>query len=161
MATSNESDQLSADEIIARATEQLKVYEGKNLLERVGLFMTKVQLFENNLKNLLVEKSNYERENIDGWALSRVKNELTTVGLRKDYIALLEEFIPYRNHIVHELLANEAMLRELVGDSGRLEERNIERGAFELERLMIIYDFMEENGGAWTETELEAHNDQK
>ena len=160
MNTSPERDQLSADEIIARAAEQLKIYEGKNLLERVGLFMAKVQLFENNLKNLLVEKSNYDRETIDGWALGRVKNELKTVGLRKDFIALLENFIPYRNHIAHELLANEVMLRELVGESGRLEERNIEHGAFELEQLMIIYDFMEENGGAWTETELEARNEQ-
>ena len=43
--------------------------------------------------------------------------------------------------MAHEFLANDAMLRQLLGgDSGELEIRNLENGTLELEQAIFLYD---------------------
>jgi hypothetical protein len=70
-------------------------------------------------------------------------------GLRRDFVVLLESVVRYRNHIAHELLANHAMLRSILGgDDGRLEQRQLDKGIYELEQIVFLYDWCEEHN-AW------------
>lgn len=56
--------------------------------------------------------------------------------------------VDYRNHIAHELLVNEAMLKCLLnGDSGRLEVRHLDKGIYELEQVLVLFNWCEEHDG--------------
>jgi hypothetical protein len=109
------------------------------------MFMGMSQLLEAGLKGLLCRRYGFEYETIERWTLGRTASELETRGLRSDFVFLLKSFVPYRNYIAHELLANDAMLRTLLGDSGTLELRQLWKGAYELEQLVLLYDWCEEN----------------
>ena len=146
--TGEKVEPLTSDEIHSRVVEQLKKYESLNLLERVGLFMGKTQLLEFGLKHLLCGRLACEFDKIEHWPLGRVADELDKSRLRPDFIDVLRSFVKYRNHIAHELLANNAMRKYLSkGDSGRFEVRILERAAYELERLLVLFDWCEENKG--------------
>jgi hypothetical protein len=127
---------------------RLAKYKGLNVLEQYAVFMGSAQLLELALKQLLVRLYGHNLERIGKWTLGRTTAELKGKGLRKDFIALLESVVNYRNHIAHEVLANDAILKSLAGDSGRLEVRNLERGIYELEQLMFLHDWCEEHD-AW------------
>ena len=144
----NEDISLSAEEIHHHVFERLKKYEGLNLSEKYSMFMGTAQLLELSLKNLLIRKFEYEPEKIENYSLGRVKNELDNSGLREDFIKLLESVVEYRNYIAHEFLADEAILSELLnGETGRLNIKHFEHGVFELEQLLFLYQWTEENGG--------------
>jgi hypothetical protein len=66
------------------------------------MFMGNAQLVEMALKNLLMTKYDYSEQKIERWTLGRLVKELKTLGLRSDFIALLEELTHYRNHIAHD-----------------------------------------------------------
>jgi hypothetical protein len=57
--------------------------------------------------------------------------------------------VRYRNHVAHEYLAALAMLRILLkGNTGRLGVKHLERGTYELERVILLYDWREKHD-AW------------
>ena len=75
--------------------------------------------------------------------------ELRERGVRPDFIYLLESVLKYRNHTAHELLVNDALLRSILGGkSGTLELRHLSKGIYELEQLVVLYDWCNRNN-AW------------
>lgn len=130
-------------------SKRLGKYKKLNVLEQYAMFMGMAQILEVGLKNLLVRRYKYDREKMEKWTLGKTTGELKASGVRKDFIALLESVVKYRNHIAHELLANDAILRSLLGgDSGRLELRQLEKGIYELEQILFLHDWCEEHN-AW------------
>ncbi len=134
--------QLDAREIQLQVVKRLEKYSALNVLEQFAMFMGMAQLLEAALKNLLVGRYGHEYRAIEKWALGKTTRALKEHGLRGDFIVLLESLVTYRNHIAHELLANDAMLRSILdGDSGRLELRQLEKGIYELEQLIFLHDW--------------------
>jgi hypothetical protein len=140
---------LDADAIRRELSSRLKKYERLNSLEQFAMFMGSAQILEFGLKNLLVLRYKYDLEQIQTWTLGTTTRALERCGVRTDFIALLKSVVGYRNHIAHELLANEAMLRSILGgDAGRLEMRELEKGIYELEQILFLHDWCEEHN-AW------------
>jgi len=149
MQSQNEP-RLEAHEIQEQVHKRLEKYKKLNVLEQFAMFMGMAQVLEVGLKNLLGHRYKYDYEKIETWTLGRTTRELKNCGLRTDFVALLESVVKYRNHIAHELLVNEAMLKCLLGgDSGRLELCQLEKGIYELEQVLFLHDWSEEHN-AWS-----------
>jgi hypothetical protein len=140
--------QLDGKQILREASKRLKKYEKLNFLEQFAMFIGSAQVLELGLKHLLARRYNYDLEQLERWTLGRTANELKKCGVREDFLFLLESVVQYRNYITHELLVNDAMIKALVGKSGRMERRHLEKGIFELEQIMFLHDWIEEYG-AW------------
>ena len=107
------------------------------------------QILELGLKSLLVRLYSYDIKAVSEWPLGKAKSELKQHGLRPDFISLLEGVVEYRNYIAHEFLVNDAILKcILASDSGGLDLGNLEKGIYELEQVMLLYDWCEEHN-AW------------
>jgi hypothetical protein len=140
---------LEAHQTQEQALKRLEKYKNLNVLERFAMFMGMAQVLEVGLKHLLGRRYKYDLENMETWTLGRATRELKECRLRPDFIALLESVVEYRNHIAHELLVNDAMLKCILGgDSGRLELRQLEKGIYELEQVVFLHDWCEEHN-AW------------
>ena len=140
---------LDAKAIRNGVAKRLRKYKGLNLLERFAMFMAMAQVLESSLKLLLVRRYNYDFEKIGRWTLGTVARELESSGLRQDFIGFIKSVVKYRNHIAHGLLANEIMLRAILGGrAGWLELRHLEKGIYELEQILFLYEWTE-NNRAW------------
>jgi hypothetical protein len=140
---------LTGEAIQAEVFKRLAKYDSLSFLESYAMFMGKAQILEMGLKNLLVRKYGFESEKLEKLTLGQTARKLEECGLREDYVALLKSLVTYRNYIAHELLANDAMLKSLLGgESGRFELRELEKGLYELERAILLYDWCEEHN-AW------------
>ena len=139
---------LSREEIAAGVAKRLKKYDSLGFLEGFAMFMGVAQILELGLKGLLHRRFGVDLQMTEHWTLGRTAKALQENGLRADFITLLESVVNYRNYIAHELLANEAILRSLLsGESARFEVRQLEKGTYELEQLMFLYDWTEEHQG--------------
>ncbi|MBI2993008.1 MAG: hypothetical protein HYY48_02385 [Gammaproteobacteria bacterium] len=139
---------IEGHEIAEHVGKRLKKYKKLNFLEQFALFMGQVQILEFGLKRLLARRYKYDVDHMEKWTLGRTTKELKRSGLRPDFIVLLESVVEYRNYIAHELLANEFMMRSLLGgDGGRFELRRMQKGIYELEQIMFLYDWCEEHNG--------------
>jgi hypothetical protein len=140
---------LETQEIRKEVSKRLAKYKKLNVLEQFAMFMGMAQILEVGLKRLLARRYNYDFEKMEKWTLGRTTKELKERGLRTDFIVLLESVVEYRSHIAHEMLANEAMLRSLLGgDCGKLELRHLEKGIYELEQIVFLHDWCEAHN-AW------------
>jgi hypothetical protein len=140
---------LNPEKIKENVLVRLERYNDLNVLEHYSMFMGVAQLLEIALKGLLIRRYGYDEKKIEKYTLGRTKNELSECGLRSDYIKLLESFVKYRNYIAHELIINDVMLRAILGgDSGRLELKHLNAATYELEQLLFLYEWCEENN-AW------------
>jgi hypothetical protein len=140
---------LTREEVAKQLRKRLKPYDKLNLLEQFAMFMGKAQVLEFGLKSLLVHRCGYDLERMARWTLGGTVRELKTRSLRGDFLTLLEELVGYRNYIAHELLANDAMLRRVLGgDAGRLELKYLERGIYQVEHAILVHDWLEEHD-AW------------
>jgi hypothetical protein len=140
---------ISGREIHRRVVKRLTAYDKLNHLERFAMFLGKAQVLEFGLKSLLARRYDYEPDRMERWTLGTTTHELEKAGLRGDYIALLKVVVRYRNHVAHEYLAGMAMLRILLrGNTGRLGVKHLEKGAYELERVILLYDWCEKHD-AW------------
>jgi hypothetical protein len=129
--------------------KRLEKYKKLNVLEQFTMFMGMAQILEAGLKSVLVRRYNYAHEKMEKWTLGKTVSELKGSSLRQDFVVLLESVVTHRNHIAHELLANEAMLKTLLGgDAGRLELRQLEKGIFELEQILFLHEWCEKHN-AW------------
>ncbi|MDP5152091.1 hypothetical protein, partial [Rheinheimera baltica] len=99
------------------------------------------------LKSLLSRKYNVPEESMERWTLGRVKNELRDKGLRPDFIAFLESVVDHRNYIAHEFLANNAITQSMANFSDRKLYGDLFRATYELEQIIILYDWCEEHNG--------------
>ena len=142
---------LNAKDIQRGVLKRLAKYEDLNFFEQYAMFMGMSQLLEGNLKRLLARRSRHTLDATSRWTLGTVARELESSGLRNDFVFLLKSVVTYRNHIAHELLANEFKLAQLLGGkTGRLERRNLEKGIYELEQLMFFHDWTEKHN-AWAQ----------
>jgi hypothetical protein len=130
---------LTARQLANRVFRRLAKYRNLSDLEQFAMFMGMAQVVEFGLKQLRIER----------WTLGRTTQELRNSGLRGDFIAVLEDFVGYRNYIAHEDLANEALLRRIVGrDIGRLERRNLDHAIHKVEQIVVLHDWLDRHG-AW------------
>lgn len=143
----NKGKSLTGEEIKALVMAKLKSYENLSALEQYAMFMGKSQILEFCLKGLLTKKYGVELETIEKWTLGRVKNDLEQRGLRPDFIAFLNSVVDYRNHIAHEFLVNNALTQSIANFSERKLYGDLFRAIYELEQIMVLYDWCEENNG--------------
>jgi uncharacterized protein YutE (UPF0331/DUF86 family) len=140
---------LSGETIRDEVFKRLVKYDSMSFLESYAMFMGKAQILEIGLKNLLIHRYGAEEEKLERSTLGQTARMLEEHGLRQDYVALLKSLIQYRNYIAHELLANDAMLKSLLGgESQRFEVRELEKGLYELEQAILLYDWCNEQN-AW------------
>lgn len=142
---------LSGEEIKERVLKKFDEYNGLSHLENYAMFMSKAQLLEMALKSLLTRKYNVPEKSMEKWTLGRVKNELRGKGLRPDFIAFLESLVEHRNYIAHEFLANNAITQSMVNFSDRKLYGALSRANYELEQIIILYDWCKEHNG-WDQT---------
>jgi len=138
---------LSGDEIKELVQERLKPYENLSVLEQYAMFMGKAQILEFGLKGLLTRKYGAQSDSMEKWTLGRVKNELKQKGLRPDFIAFLASVVDHRNYIAHEFLINNAITKSIANFSDRKLYGDLFRAIYELEQIIILYDWCEEHNG--------------
>ncbi|MBN1449846.1 MAG: hypothetical protein JW963_02440 [Anaerolineales bacterium] len=149
MTDETKGPSLTGEEIQDQVFKRLEKYENQNFFEQFAMFMGVSQILEIGLKNLLSSKFGYDYEKTEKWTLGRTKEELKKCGLRADFIVLLQSVIDYRNYIAHELLANQAIMQGLASNySGRKEFRELQKGIYELEQVVFLYDWCQEHD-AW------------
>ena len=139
---------LTREEIQSEVLRRLKRYEKLNFFEQFAMFMGVVQVIEISLKQLLHRKYEVEFESLEHSTLGQVARLLKDRGLRPDFTALLDSVVRYRNHVAHSLLANQIMLQSLGAGDARFEQRELEKGIYELEQLWFLYEWTEEHD-AW------------
>lgn len=130
--------QLDGDEIRANVLKKMEKYDDRSFLENVAMYLGVAQILELGLKNLLVNKYDYEFDDLEKFTLGKTKNELERCGLRGDYLVLLESVIESRNYIAHEMLANDALLKSIVGGSGIKEKCTLWKAIYELEQAVFF-----------------------
>lgn len=146
-----ENPMLTEAEILQGVNKRLKKYEGHNLFERFALFMGMAQLLELGLKKLLSRRYDMDIDSLEQWTLGRVKGELRNRGLRPDFVTYLDSVVNYRNHMAHSFIADALITREMFeGRESRFESRELDRGTYELEHLLLLFEWTEENN-AWGE----------
>lgn len=138
---------MSGDEIQAKVLAKMDEYEDRSILEQYAIFMGKAQILELSLKALLSRRFEIPYENMERWTLGRTKNELRDKGLRPDFIAFLGSVVDYRNNMAHEFLANNAITRSAANFSDRMLYGDLFKGLYELEQLLVLYDWCEEHDG--------------
>ncbi len=136
---------LSKDQIKAKVHSKLEEYDGLSVLEQYAMFMRKAQILEFGLKGLLTRKYGVPYDDMEKWTLGITKNELKDRGLRLDFIKLLESVVDYRNNMAHEFLVNNAITQSIANFSERKLYGDLFRAIFELEQIIILYDWCEEN----------------
>jgi hypothetical protein len=139
---------MSKDEIQAQVLAKLDEYKDRNVLEQYAIFMGKAQILELGLKGLLARRFDIPNDDTERWTLGRTKNELRDRGLRPDFIVFLESVVEHRNNMAHEFLANNAITRSIAKFSDRMVYGDLFRALYELEQVVILYDWCEENE-AW------------
>jgi hypothetical protein len=137
---------LTGEQVLAIVTRRLQKTEKLNFLEHFAMFMGKAQVVELGLKKLLVTKYGYKEEKIENWPLGAVIKELEKLGLRRDFIALVEDLKEHRNYIAHEMLADDAMMQKLAGaETRRFAWKALERALFRVEEVIVVHDFLASN----------------
>lgn len=138
---------LTEDQIKEMVLARLTEYEDMSPLEQYAMFMGKAQVLEFGLKGLLHRRYNVSLDSMERWTLGQTKNELKNRGLRADFIAYLELVVQHRNDMAHAFLRDLAITRSLAAFSDRKLFGDLFRASYELEQIMIFYDWCEENNG--------------
>jgi hypothetical protein len=136
---------LSVEEIKNAVNGKLEHYKDLNFLEQYAMFLGNAQILEFVLKGLLARKYAIPFESMEKWTLGKVKNELSRKGLRQDFIVYLGSVVDHRNYIAHELLVNNAITMSIASFSDRKLYGDLFRGIYELEQIIILYNWCEEH----------------
>lgn len=136
---------LTQEEIQAEVSRRLQRYENLNFLEWFAMFMGIAQVVEICLKQLAHRKYEISMENLERMTLGQVAGLLKQRGLRPDFITLLESVVQYRNHVAHSLLASQIALNSLGAGDARFEQKMLDRGTYELEQLLFLFEWTEEH----------------
>lgn len=144
---------LSQKDIANGTTQGGAKYKNLSFLERFAVFISVAQLLELSLKNLLVERYNYDLAKIEKWTLGKTCHAFEVRNLRADFILLLKSVVDYRNYIAHELLANKILLQnmqasETVPNHYDKETRRLDKAIIELEQLVFLFTWTVSNN-AW------------
>ena len=138
---------LTAEDIKNAVNEKLESYKDLNFLEQYAMYLGKAQILEFLLKGLLARKYLIPYELMEKWTLGKVKNELNRNGLRQDFIEYLDSVVDHRNYIAHELLFNNAITMSIANFSDRKLYGELFRSIYELEQIIILYNWCEEHNG--------------
>ena len=138
---------LSGDQIKKDVFEKLAQYKDRSVLEQYAIFMGKAQILEFGLKGLLARKFNVPLEDMELWTLGRTRTELRQRGLRSDFIRFLDSVVDHRNNMAHEFLVNTEIVRSIANFSERKLYGDLFRALYEIEQVIILYDWCEENNG--------------
>ena len=138
---------LSGDQIKKDIFEKLAQYKDRSVLEQYAIFMGKAQILEFGLKGLLARKFNVPLEDMELWTLGRTRTELRQRGLRSDFIRFLDSVVDHRNNMAHEFLVNTEIIRSIANFSERKLYGDLFRALYEIEQVIILHDWCEENNG--------------
>ena len=138
---------LSGDQIKKDVFEKLAQYKDRSVLEQYAIFMGKAQILEFGLKGLLARKFNVPLEDMELWTLGRTRTELRQRGLRSDCIRFLDSVVDHRNNMAHEFLVNTEIIRSIANFSERKLYGDLFRALYEIEQVIILHDWCEENNG--------------
>ena len=138
---------LSGDQIKKDVFEKLAQYKDRSVLEQYAIFMGKAQILEFGLKGLLARKFNVPLEDMELWTLGRTRTELRQRGLRSDFIRFLDSVVDHRNNMAHEFLVNTEIIRSIANFSERKLYGDLFRALYEIEQVIILHDWCEENNG--------------
>lgn len=138
---------LSGEDIKELVQAKLEEYKKLSVLEQYAMFMGKVQILEFGLKGLLSRLYGVPSDSMERWTLGKTKTELRDNGLRPDFIAYLDSLVNYRNDMTHEFLLNNAITQSMANFSERKLYCDLFRAIYELEQIIILYDWCEENNG--------------
>jgi hypothetical protein len=137
---------LKPKELITKISKTLVPLDKLSFLEQYGMFMGKVQLVEFVLKKLLRNKYHYTEKKTEKFTLGASIVELKKLGLRKDFIFLLEQLNEYRIQIAHYLLADDAIGKSLIGEKfEHLSMKTLNYGLIKVEEVIQVYDFLSAN----------------
>ncbi|MCR4143976.1 hypothetical protein [Alcaligenes faecalis] len=136
---------LTENQIKEMVSARLTEYEDMSLLEQYAMFMGKAQVLEFGLKGLLHRRYNVPFEKMEHLTLGQAKTELERKALRPDFIAYLQRVVKHRNDMAHAFLLNLAITKSLADFSDRKLFGDLFRASYELEQIMIFYDWCEEN----------------
>lgn len=143
----NNGGAMSGDEVQEKVLAMMKEYEQRPILEQYAVFMGKAQILELGLKALMHRNFDVPFESMERWTLGKTKNELAMKGVRPDFIALLGSVVEYRNGMAHEFLANVVISRSIANFSDRMLYGDLFKGLYEIEQILVLYDWCEDNGG--------------
>ena len=138
---------LSGEQIKKEVLAKLDQYEDRSVLEQYAIFMGKAQILEFGLKGLLARKFNVPLEDMELWTLGRTRTELRQRGLRSDFIRFLDSVVDHRNNVAHEFLVNTEIIRSIANFSERKLYGDLFRALYEIEQVIILHDWCEENNG--------------
>lgn len=138
---------LSGEQIKQEVLAKLDQYKGRSVLEQYAIFMGKAQLLEFGLKGLLARRFSVPLDDMELWTLGKTKNELRQKGLRPDFIKLLDSVVDHRNNMAHEFLVNTEIIQSIANFSERKLYGDLFRALYEIEQIIVIHDWCEENNG--------------
>lgn len=143
----NDAASMTENSIKARVNAKLAEYENRPLLEQYAIFMGKAQILEFGLKGLLMRRFNAPTDSVEHLTLGQTKNALRDRGLRPDFIRFLESVVEHRNNMAHEFLVNSLITQSIGEFSYRKLYGDLFRALYEIEQIIILYDWCEENDG--------------
>lgn len=139
--------EMPGEQIQAKVLAKLDESKDRTVLEQYAIFMGKAQILEFALKGLLTRRFNVPSEDMERWTLGKTKSELRVRGLRPDFIELLGGVVNHRNNMAHEFLANNAITQSIANFSDIMLYGDLFRALYELEQIIILYDWCENNDG--------------
>jgi len=143
---------LDKEYINEQTKERLKKYNDLNFFSKFSMYMGLAQILEFGLKKLLEKNFEYSLNKMERCTLGQVKDELIKNNLRADFILLLESIVKDRNYIAHSMLLDSAILKSLINYpltnmQYLKEERQLDKAIYELEQLIFLFDWTNENNG--------------
>lgn len=152
MKSNNEEPFLSKVEIDEGTSKGLEKYKDLGFMERYAMYMGVAQILELALKNLLIDKFEYDYDKMEKWTLGKTYTELKKNNLRPDFLHILKNTVDNRNYIAHDILANKFLFHELLGDyipdnHYDKETRRLDKFIIELEQLVFLFGWTNENKG--------------
>jgi hypothetical protein len=137
---------LTGDQLQKMIFESLIPYDKLDVLDRYAVFMGKSQIVELALKRLLVDKFNYNEEDLERTTLGATVNLLEKEKLRGDFIHILRELNKHRNHMAHSFLAIHLIGQHSIGSRmDRLSQKDLNYALYSVQQVIHVYDFLTEN----------------
>lgn len=142
-----EYDKARSKQLWDRAGRELKAYEGKNLLEKYGLYMLRVQMYEISLKHDLSQLFQVAEDLADRMNLNSILRYYVDHDIRAHPILYtnLSQIARQRNMMAHEFLANANAMSSIAGGAAlQLFQNDLDKWAMELELAFQEYLMLKE-----------------
>ena len=132
----NEKDKDITEEVLGQVSEQLKNYNDLNFLEQYAIYMMRIQMYEQQLKNDLVNLFDVDEIHAERMNLSSIYRHIVNKDIRAHPILYrnIQDIAKQRNIMAHEFLLNELILNELIGKGATdMQQRAMDKWLYELE----------------------------